>query len=248
MPTIPVAVINASTIIPDDECRRVTAALQTQVSRDFAPVWGTDAALTFVPSHDTPPPGNWWLSILDNTDRALVLGHHELTPDGFPVGKVFAKTDHQFGLNWTVTASHELLELLADPFVNLTVFSHPQSGASTLYAYEVCDPCQDESFAYEIDGISVCNFVYPAYFNLAQPPAVNKFDHMGALAKPVPEVLKGGYITAYDIHGSQDWQPVKAATVPHGPTDRTHIKERASHRRSRRGLPHSQWGRSKPYA
>jgi hypothetical protein len=248
LPTIPVAVINASTVVSDDECRRVTAALQTQVSRDFAPVWGTDATLTFIAANGSPPPGAWWLSILDNTDRALVLGHHELTPDGFPVGKVFAHTDKQFGLNWTVTASHELLELLADPFVNLTVFSHPQAGAATLYAYEVCDPCQDEAFAYEIDGISVCDFVYPAYFNLAQPPAVNKFDHKGALSKPVPEVLSGGYITTYDIHGSQDWQPVKAAMVPHGPTDRAHIDDRPSYRRARRGKPYPEWRRSTAFA
>jgi len=42
-------------------------------------------------------------------------GHHDLTPDGLPVGKSFAGTDKHFGHSWTVTASHELLEMLADP-------------------------------------------------------------------------------------------------------------------------------------
>lgn len=244
MPTANVAVINASTVVTDDEVRLLTAALQKQVSNDFAPAWGIDARLTFVPKGQTPPPGTWWLSILDDTDRALVLGHHELTPDGLPIGKVFAHTDKRFGLKWTVTASHELLEMLADPDVNLTVFVHPEPGAGTLYAYEVCDPCEDDVFAYEIDGIPVCDFVYPAYFEIARPPGSTRFDHLDKLPGPLPAVLKGGYITSYDVHGTANWQPVKAATVPHAPTDRTHLPERVSHRQALRRAPRSNLRRS----
>jgi hypothetical protein len=243
-----VAVINASTEVTDEECRRLTAVLQKQVSNDFAPAWGIDATLVFVPKDTTPPPGTWWLSILDNTDRALVLGHHELTPDGLPVGKVFAGTDRRFGLKWTVTASHELLEMLADPGVNLTVFVHPTQGAGTLYAYEICDPCQDEAFSYQIDGVDVCDFVYPAYFETFRAPGSARFDHAGKIEAPLPKVLKGGYVTQYDVHGTQDWQPVKAAEVPHGPTDRTHIPDRVSHRRERRRLAEEALRRSVPRA
>ncbi|MDR3535512.1 MAG: hypothetical protein P4L71_03340 [Acetobacteraceae bacterium] len=243
-PAITVAVINASTVVTDAACASLTAALQKQVSNDFAPVWGIDATLVFVPKGGTPPAGTWWLSILDNTDRALVLGHHELTPDGFPVGKVFAGTDKRFGLKWTVTASHELLEMLADPGVNLTVFVHPTEGSGTLYAYEICDPCQDESFAYEIDGIPVCDFVHPTYFETFRAPGSTQFDHMGKLPAPIPGVLQGGYVTSYDVHGTQDWQPVKAASVPYGPADRTHLPDRPSHRQARRRMPQAAWRRS----
>jgi hypothetical protein len=243
MPTANVAVINASTVVTDDECRSLTAALQKQVSNDFAPAWGIDAKLLFIATGETPPADHWWLSILDNTDRALVLGHHELTPEGLPIGKVFARTDKRFGLKWTVTASHELLEMLADPDANLTVFVHPQPGVGTLYAYEVCDPCEDDADAYQIDGIDVCDFVYPAYFESFHAPG-RKYDHLGKLDAPLPTVLKGGYVTAYDVHGSKDWQPVKAAEVPHGPTDRTHLHERVSHRRHRRRTPHGALKRS----
>ena len=184
MPDIVVSVINASSVVTDDQCRTLVAALQKQVSHDFAPVWGIDATLAFVPTGGTPAPGTWWLSILDNTDRAGVLGHHDLTPDGLPVGKSFAGTDQHYGHSWTVTASHELLEMLADPDINLTVFVHPEQGNDTLYAYEVCDACQDDSFGYDIDGVTVCDFVYPAYFQTFRQPGSTRLRPPGQAAEP----------------------------------------------------------------
>ena len=199
MPNITVSVINASTCCTDAEVDALTAALQKQVSNDFAPAWGIDATLIFVPTGGTAAPGTWWLTIQDNTDKAGVLGHHELTPDGLPMGHAFAGTDKRYGLKWTVTASHELLEMLADPDVNLTVFAHKDPATHMLYSYEVCDPCEDDSFFYQIDGIDVCDFVYPAYFETFRAPGSTRFDHGGHLTAPVPAVLKGGYINSYDI-------------------------------------------------
>lgn len=242
MPPIAVSIINASTVVTDDECRPLVAALQKQVSRDFAPAWGIDAALSFVPKGGTPAAGTWWLSILDNTDRAGVLGHHDLTPDGLPLGKSFAGTDKHYGHSWTVTASHELLEMLVDPDVNLSVFVHPTQGQGMLYAYEVCDACQDDSFGYDIDGVLVCDFVYPAYFQAFRAPGSTRFDHMGKLQQGVPAVLDGGYISAFDVNGSAGWHPVSAATID--PASRTAVRGRTSNRRQRRALPRSHWVRS----
>jgi hypothetical protein len=239
MPEIKVSVINASSVVTDDEVRTLVAALQKQVSRDFAPVWGIDAELVFVPAGGKPDAGTWWLSILDNTDRAGVLGHHDLTPDGLPVGKSFAGTDKHFGHCWTVTASHELLEMLADPDINLSVFVHPTATDSTLYAYEVCDPCQDDSFGYDIDGVTVCNFVYPAYFQSFRPSGSTQFDHLGKIQKPVPEVLDGGYISAFDVNSTAGWHPVMGATFD--PVNTRLDPDRASNRRERRRKPRSGW-------
>ena len=50
MANIQIAVINASTVLKDADVQAVVPALQTQVHRDFAPPWGIDADLTFVPS------------------------------------------------------------------------------------------------------------------------------------------------------------------------------------------------------
>ncbi len=247
MPFIVVSVINASTCVTDAEVEALTAALQKQVSNDFAPAWGIDATLVFVPTTGQPAPGSWWLTIQDNTDRAGVLGHHELTPDGLPVGHAFAGTDKRYGLKWTVTVSHELLEMLADPDVNLTVFAHKDATTHMLYSYEVCDPVEDDAFAYQIDGIDVCDFVYPAYFQTFRQPGSTRFDHIGKLNAPVPAVLPGGYINGYDIlDPTKAWHPLTAATVPHGPTDRSHLKDRFSSRRARRSKPRSDWKHATP--
>ena len=85
MSEIEVSIINASDVVSDAECRALTDALQVQVSRDFAPAWRIDANLTFVPKGQKPAPGTWWLSILDNTDRAGVLGHHDLAQSALSV-------------------------------------------------------------------------------------------------------------------------------------------------------------------
>lgn len=55
MANIQVAVINASTILTDQQVQAVAPALQTQVHRDFAPVWGIDADLTSGDRDEIPP-------------------------------------------------------------------------------------------------------------------------------------------------------------------------------------------------
>src|SRR5262245_16127811 len=139
MPNINVAVINASTAVDDNIVRQCVPAFQKQVHEHLAPSWGVDADLTFFTASQQPPAGYWWLVILDNSDQAGALGYHDLTDEGMPLGKVFAKTDEVYGYNWTVTATHELLEMLIDPNINLTVFDQRDPETGTLYAYEVCD-------------------------------------------------------------------------------------------------------------
>lgn len=66
MANIRIAVINASTVLTDDEVQAAVPALQTQVHRDFAPIWGIDADLSFIPSGSSADPGLWWLTVLDD--------------------------------------------------------------------------------------------------------------------------------------------------------------------------------------
>jgi hypothetical protein len=244
MAAIAVSVINACDAVSDGECGELTAALQTQVSRDFAPAWRIDANLTFVPKGQKPPPGTWWLSILDNTDRAGVLGHHDLTPDGLPIGKSFAGTDKRYGYEWTVTASHELLEMLVNPDVNLTVLVHQDHGEAKLYAYEVCDPCEDDAHAYSIGGIKLCDFVHPAYFQTFRPAGSARFDHQNKLTAPLPAILPGGYLSTFDMGGTAGWQQLTAATADAGKPARSSAPGRRSSRRERRSRPRAQWRRS----
>jgi hypothetical protein len=101
---------------------QAVAAVQIQVHRDFAQVWKIDANLGFVPTGQKAPTDSWWVVVLDYSDLGGALGYHDLTSAGLPMGKVFAATDKANGLSWTVTLSHEILEMLVDPNINRTAF------------------------------------------------------------------------------------------------------------------------------
>lgn len=239
MAEIKVAVINASSVLTDAEAQAAVPALQTQVHRDFYPAWGIDADLTFVPHGQQPPPGSWWLAILDDSDQAGALGYHDVTNEGLPLGKVFAGTDKQYGYTWTVTASHELLEMLGDPEINLTVFVEPNARSGELYAYEVCDACEADQFGYQINGVPVSDFVYPAWFESFRKPGSTQFDQSKKITAPF-KLLAGGYIGIYDVRRGSGWHQLTAEEGPYGPK----VHAPRGSRRERRTRTKDHWLKS----
>jgi len=231
MANINVAIVNQSTVVTDAAVQPVVAALQKQVRKDFGPVWGVDADVAFVP-YSKVPAGSWVLAILDNSDQAGALGYHDITKAGLPLGKVFAKTDAQYGEDWAVTTSHELLEMLADPDINLTAFVETSTGG-VLYAYEVCDACEDEQFAYTIDGVKVSDFVTPAWFESFRKNG--PFDFKNHIEKPF-HLLTGGYIGIYDVTSGSGWQQLNASQHRN---DRS--RPRVGSRRERRRTSRAGW-------
>jgi len=238
---IQISVINASTVVADDDVRPVVDALQKQVTSDFFPAWGVNAQLNFVTTGSTPPANTWWLTILDDTDQAGALGYHDLTPDGLPIGKAFAGTDLKYGTQWSVTASHELLEMLADPNINLTVFVQDASTTGTLYAYEVCDACEDDRFGYQINSILVSDFVYPAWFENFRAQGSTQFDRMNQIQDPL-QLLAGGYIGVFNVTDGTGWQQQTAERTPMNLRHRGHVGSR----RERRTILRDQWVTSLP--
>lgn len=207
---IRIAVLNDSTVVKDADLQAVIPALQTQVHNHFAPVWGIDAELQFVSG--TPPPGAWWLVILDDADQANALGYHDVTDEALPIGKVFVRTTQEAHANWTVTASHELLEMLADPEINLAAIREEQDGAATaLYSYEICDPCEADQFGYAIGNVTVSDFVYPSWFESFHISHGTQFDYCGRITAPFA-LLPGGYMTSMDLAHAGSWTQTNART------------------------------------
>lgn len=239
MAAIQISVINASTVLSDAAVQAVVPALQQQVSQDFYPAWGVDAVLTFVPQGSNPAPNTWWLTILDDSDQAGALGYHDLTSEGMPLGKVFAGSDLKFGNNWTVTASHELLEMLGDPDVNLTVLVQTGDTAGTLYAYEVCDACEADNLGYQINGVQVSDFVYPSWFESFWSAGATQFDKANQIKQPF-QLLPGGYIGVFDITAGSGWHQVTAEKTPTTTLSRGNVGSR----RERRRIPRNRWVRS----
>ncbi|BAW09295.1 hypothetical protein NS14008_28300 [Nocardia seriolae] len=233
--------LNRSTVLTDAQVSAVVPALQTQVHRDWAPAWGSDADLIFVGTGQQPPPGAWWVVIADDSDQAGALGYHDLTSEGLPMGKVFARSDINAGLQWSVTASHELLEMLGDPDINLAAYVFSGATTGRMYAYEVADACEADQYAYPIDGVLVSDFVFPAWFENFRKPGSTQFDYGKHITKPF-QLLPGGYIGVFDIRGGSGWHQLTAETREHTYA----MRARVGSRRERRRTLREQWLLSDP--
>jgi hypothetical protein len=192
-----------------------------------------------VPQGSQPSANAWWLVILDNSDLATALGYHDLTNEGLPLGKVFAGSDIRMGYQWTVTASHELLEMLVDPYISLAAFIQPDANTSTLYAYEVADACESDDRGYNIDGVLVSDFVFPTWFQTSRAPGSVQFDFCKHIQAPL-QLLPGGYIGVFNLASSTGWHQITAEEGRFKYEMRPHLGSR----RERRRTPRSQWLRS----
>ena len=182
IPTI--ACFNKSTVPMGVDFDALIAAMQEYVTVHIAPVWGTPAKL--VKTTDFKP-GAWAMVFLDDADQPGALAYHDLTPDGLPVSKVFVKTTLDDNELVSVSASHELVEMLVDPAINMmTTGPDPK----TMYAYESADPV--EALSFPVKGIPMSDFVYPSYFEVFRKPNSVQFDKMNKVTKTF-QILKGGY-------------------------------------------------------
>ena len=181
-PTI--ACFNQATIALGVDFDALIAAMQVYVDKHVAPVWGTPAKLVRTTGFRK---GAWAMVFLDDADQRGALAYHDLTPDGLPEAKVFVKTTLENKDLVSVSASHELVEMLVDPATNMLT-TGPQPKA--FYAYESADPVEGLSFP--VNGIAMSNFVYPAYFEAFHQPGAVQFDHMKSVEKPF-QILPGGY-------------------------------------------------------
>jgi hypothetical protein len=207
-----IAVINESTVVSNALAASVTGALRVQVERDFAPEWGLMATINFYPDKTKVKPAAWQFVLLDDADQAGALGYHEVTPNGQPLGKVFVKTSTQNHIAWSTTASHEMLELLADSYTDLQTIVPTGNTTATLVAYEVCDPVENDSYA--IGGVLVSNFVLPQWFE-GDATAAHKWDFLGNLKAPL-SLSPGGYMSVMQITTNKGWQQVTARDAYHG--------------------------------
>ncbi|MGH9540074.1 MAG: hypothetical protein ACRD3H_19270 [Terriglobales bacterium] len=219
-----VAVTNASTCLTDAQVEAALPVLQRQVSADFKAYWEVDCQLVFLPRGEALTAGWWQISVTDNPDQAGALGYHELSSQGTPLGKVFAGLDIQSGGSWTVTLSHELLEMLADPWINWCA----QGLDGKIYALEVCDAVEADELGYQIDGVQVSDFITPSWF---EPTRADRVDFKRRIAKPL-QLASGGYISVLNGGGWTQIAAQGAAPILEGS------------RRQRRAMEKSQWRKS----
>ena len=165
-----ISVINQSSgRIFDEEVQRAIRAINRQIKEDFEPYWSLGATLRLEggsgrKQEPADMRGDAIVYLRDEVRVSDTLGYHDTHNRGIPFGVVFNELSAELNESWTVTLSHEALELIGDPEVNLLVMGpHPEHPErNVFYWYEMCDAVQDES--YEIDGVAVSNFLLPLYF------------------------------------------------------------------------------------
>ena len=172
----------------------VSAAIQKQLARDFNPLWSVDATIDPFPTLADVPSDYWKIMIVDTFKRG---GQHKVRHQQ-PYALVAA------GASWSLAASHEALEMLADPSGNRTIAApSPVDGQGRVdFLVEVCDPCQGDEFAYAVNGILVSDFYTPNYFDPVTSPSV-RYSFCGAIRQP-RQVLPGGYLS-WREPSSGDW-------------------------------------------
>lgn len=177
----------------------VAAALQRQATRDFGPVWDVFATVDAFPRLEDVPVGYWPMIVRDDIGFEGAAGIH-LDKDGQPFALI------TFGDSWSLTASHEMLEMLADPVGNRLIpgpSPKPDQGRVE-FLVEVCDPSEAAEFGYTVNDILVSDFYTPRFF---EPLAVEgaRYSFTGAIKQP-REILRGGYISWHDPVSDRWWQ------------------------------------------
>lgn len=197
-------VINKSSVLTDQEIQSWIPAFNKFVShvREY---WPRPATVIWC-DRSKEPSLAWKLIFADTSDTAGALGYHDYTPDGRPVSYVFAADDKRFGYSPTVTATHELAEMVADPWISEAF----QVSNTQFYAKEICDPCETDAqgFNIAIPGFPVVacsDFVLPHWFI---PGSSGKYDYMGRISRPLM-LLAGGYMSVYS---GGSWTQIYAQT------------------------------------
>jgi hypothetical protein len=188
-----------------------------QVTRDFGPLWGVSGVVSPFRALEHVPPGYIPLAIVRRRRLPQQHGFH-FAAGGQPLGLI------AYGDGWSLIASHELLEILCDPWGKRTApgrsladekkaLTSPaqvverqneyQDQGQVEYLVEVCDPCQHAT--YTINGVLLADFITPQYFDPFWTDGA-RYSFTGGVERP-RQVLEGGYITwRTRVPHDQIWQ------------------------------------------
>jgi hypothetical protein len=188
--------------VTDEDLQKAIRVINRQIQEDFAPYWGMAAVLRLEGrSAETPETveladlrGDAVIYLWNQADVDGALGYHFQNNRGIPFGFVFTEIAQSIGEPWSVTLSHEALELIADPETNLLVMGpHPTEDREVFHWFEMCDAVQAET--YELDGIPVSDFLLPLYFT-----GTRETDEVGARNDFLGRTYGGQTLTSFGIN------------------------------------------------
>ena len=195
-----VGLVDMTGEVSESDMAAAAAALNIQVTRDLPQYWTVSATVYHLPNpHDIPQ--GFWPVMLVKTLPPGEGGFH-MTRHNQPYAKVIVTPNSD---EWTVDASHEIVEMLVDPFGNRLQTSQSieivggvikDGPARFEYLVEACDPCEADAHAYSIDGVMVSDFITPHFYDPGPSPGT-RYSFTGAIKAP-RQILPGGYISWTD--------------------------------------------------
>jgi hypothetical protein len=165
--------------LSDGDVSDMAKALEYQAKNHLCPAWDIDPLqiIIRVGTESALPPGVIPVTLLDGSSPTE-YGDHSFGPGARIYCGAIVEAD---GYSISSVTSHEVLETIVDPRAS----NWDPKG----YAFEVCDPVQSRS--YQINGISVSDFVYPGWFD-DEITAGQKLSYCGSVEGP-HEIYPGGY-------------------------------------------------------
>ena len=233
-----VAIVSLTDRIEMRDVLRAAAAVQKQITRDFTPFWGLPATVDAFADLESVPSDYHPVILFGDAEELggkldVAIGADEAARliDDFERDRMSglhlnAFTRQPFALvevegYWSVVLSHEVLEMIADPYGNrLVAAMHPTEPNNRVkYLLEVCDPCQ--SMWYPVNGVPVSDFYTPRYFDPVQAEQ-GRYSFTGAITEPI-EILDGGYLSWIDPSDSGLYQLTADAQEPTRIADLTQL-------------------------
>jgi len=219
MTVIQIGLVDTTGAIDADLVHSAAAALNLQVTRDLPQFWPITATVMYLPSPKKIPAGVWPVQLV----RTLPPDEGGFHSDKHrqPYSKVIASKKDS---TWTIDASHEILEMLVDPYGNrmqssvaIEIVGGEIKDGTGQYGYlvEACDPCEDNRYAYTINGIAVSDFITPHYYDPVVTPGT-RYSFTGAIKGP-RQILPGGYISWVDTE-KDEWQQLMYVDPSKPPT------------------------------
>jgi len=198
-----ILVINKSSAVTDAQIQNWLPAFNVYVGH-VCEWWPRAVSLVWCP-RDKEPELAWKLVFADKSNEAGDLGYHDFTPDGRPISYVFDADVKADGSSVPVTATHEIAEMIADPWIS----ENFQISNTRFFAKEICDPCEADEFAYSIKvqpfaAVKVSDFVLPKWFI---PKSTGQFDRNKKIDAPL-KILPGGYMSVFTASGG--WKQIGA--------------------------------------
>jgi hypothetical protein len=210
MSVIQIGLVDATGQLDPELVQIVAAALNIQVTRDLPQYWPVAATVMYLPGTNKVPAGVWPVQLVKSLPPGE--GGFHLDKHKQPYAKVIASSQSD---GWTIAASHEVLEMLIDPYGNKVqssvaieiVNGKIQDGTGQFgYLVELADPCESDQYGYTVNGVAVSDFITPRFYDPLETPGT-RYSFTGAIKAP-RQVLPGGYISW--INSEEDkWQQLQ---------------------------------------